>query len=347
MHPERYTVEDFLTNDSFINYCFKSNESDIAFWEEWIKSHPEKQAEFSEAKSLFVSMSIQLSETEKEEEFGKLQQAIREINRNSQKRSVQLKPISILQRVAAVAAIVVLSIGGIWLVREFSSKTYTATTAHFTTYASAKGERKTVKLPDGTSVILNSNSSISISDNFNALKREVNLKGEALFDVAHNKQKPFIVAAGNLKVQALGTSFKVRQYDFDKQLKVSLLEGKVRVSQQLKDESKMEVILHPGEAVYLNTDSPELRKQSFDLNAETNWKEGKLIFKDASVAQIATQLEYWYGVKIVPPSNIKKSVRFNGEFINKKPEEVLAAIAYVTHLKYEVKNNTIMLTNKN
>ncbi|UKJ09161.1 hypothetical protein [Solitalea lacus] len=120
MVHEHYTVKDFLTDDSFINYCFKTNESDITFWNEWIENHPEKQNEFNEAKALFSSIAIQLSEDEKRKEFQKLQREIHKINsRSINRHQARIKPSNIYKKIIAVVSIAIFIMGGLWLLLNF------------------------------------------------------------------------------------------------------------------------------------------------------------------------------------------------------------------------------------
>ena len=173
-----------------------------------------------------------------------------------------------------------------WLA-DLNGTTNTSTVLAYTVYSSSAGERKTLELADGSSVILNSNSTLKIPSDFNVEKRNLQLTGEAFFDVAKNKEKPFI-----------------------------------------------------------NAVSANIVKSRFNISAENNWKEDKLIFRDASLPEIAQQLEYWYGLKVNLEIANAKKVRFNGEFFNTDINKVLAAITYVNKLTYSLNNKEITIISK-
>lgn len=168
------------------------------------------------------------------------------------------------------------------------------------------------------------------------------MTGEAFFDVAKNKEKPFMVASKNVYVEALGTSFKIRSYDFEPGIKIMLVEGKVKVEDKANQLNT--AVLLPGEQMNIYAATGKMLKQEFDLTNELNWKENKLIFKDASLEQIASQLEYWYGLKVNLNILSHQKVRFNGEFLNKDIDKVLSAITYVNKLNYSINNKEIYIS---
>jgi len=143
----------------------------------------------------------------------------------------------------------------------------------------------------------------------------------------------------------LGTSFKVSSYDFNPAMRVSLVEGKVKVESKANDTHNAEVLL-PGEEVNIHSLAEKMIKEKFDISRELNWKEDKLIFKDASLQEIAAQLEYWYGLKVNFKISAPRKIRFNGEFINKDIDKVLAAITYVNKLNYSLDNKQITISSR-
>lgn len=355
MELKEYGTEDFLLNDSFVRYCLQSNGQDIHFWESWIQNNPDKEAETTEARKLLFSLGLRLTPEEKKYEFQKFKQLIEQsIAKEKQSNPVgQPVLINIPQRhktwrwAAAAAAACLVFLAGYsvkWLAGTNDIKNNNTALA-YTVYSTNAGERKTLELADGSSVILNSNSTLKIPSDFNQGKRNLQLKGEAFFDVAKNKDKPFIVSSKNVAIQAVGTSFKVRSYDFDTAMRVALVEGKVKVESKTDDASNSEVLL-PGEELKIQFSAESMTKENFDISREINWKDDKLIFRDASLQQIAEQLEYWYGLKVNLHISASRKIRFNGEFINKDIHKVLATITYVTKLSYSLNNEEITITSK-
>lgn len=347
MELNSYKPEDFLQSESFMRYCRGENAHDIAFWENWIENHPEKSEDIHLAKELFYKLHLTISPQEKENELQKLKSMIvvdseeeTPVIRFWQKRSFW-------QNAAAVAVAAVI-MGFVFrnffpdITPDKNNLAATEESALKSWYALA-GERKNLTLPDGTEVILNSNSAINITGDFNKQERNVQLTGEAFFHVAKNAAKPFIVHADNISVQAIGTSFKVTAYDFKPANEVKLVEGKVKVSQQQIDRSTATIFLNPGEEFIYNKTTQHNSKENFDTSAEINWRNGNLSFHDADLQQVVSQIEEWYGVQVKLMLRKNHEIHFNGEFDNKKLSLVLSAFAYVNKLDFEVDGNRVII----
>ena len=355
MELKEYSTEDFLLNDSFVRYCLQANERDIQFWENWKQQIPAKEHEIAEARKLLFSLGLRLSPAEKNREFQKLKKLIQEsiAKENSTTRHERAVVVDMPQRnrvwkwmaIAGAACLLLFAGYGLKWLADANAAKNAGTVLAYTVYSSNAGERKTLELVDGSSVILNSNSTLKIPSDFNVEKRNLQLTGEAFFDVAKNKEKPFIVSSKNISVKALGTSFKVRYYDFDTAMRVALLEGKVDVKSYVNNNHYTQLLL-PGEEVSINAVSANMFKSRFDIALERDWKEDRLIFRDASLTEIAQQLEYWYGLKVNLVTTNTKKIRFNGEFFNKDIEKVLDAITYVNKLSYSLNNKEITIISK-
>ena len=146
-----------------------------------------------------------------------------------------------------------------------------------------KGKIASLILPDGTKVWLNAASILKFPSAFTTENREVTLKGEAYFEVAHNQTKPFLLRTGALNVEVLGTSFNANCYTPD-QL-IALTEGKVKVSG-----GNQSVLLQPGEAADFIFLKQVLSKTAVDLREHTGWKDGELVFHNLPLRNIADVL---------------------------------------------------------
>ncbi|MEM1138211.1 MAG: FecR domain-containing protein, partial [Bacteroidota bacterium] len=143
------------------------------------------------------------------------------------------------------------------------------------------GRKSTIKLPDGSIIKLNSESSIKFPERFTTNTREIELKGEAFLEITKDPSKPFIVKTGNIRTKVLGTSFNIKAIPDTETVKIALVEGAVQVTDY---QSNMDIFLKPGEMV---TAKPEnFQKSHFDYNTEIGWKDGLLVFKDASPKEI-------------------------------------------------------------
>lgn len=150
------------------------------------------------------------------------------------------------------------------------------------------GEYKMI-LPDGTKVWLNAASTLKFPNSFNTNERRVELNGEAYFEVAHNKELPFIVAFNQTEVEVLGTHFNISSYD--KASKTTLLEGAVKIR-----EGNHQTILKPGEEVNITNNKFEVAK--VDTYKSVAWKEGIFYFNNDDLVSILDQVARWYDVKI-------------------------------------------------
>ncbi|MEI3154229.1 MAG: FecR domain-containing protein, partial [Odoribacter sp.] len=144
-------------------------------------------------------------------------------------------------------------------------------------------------LSDGSEVWLNSDSELRFPVDFVEDERRVYLKGEAYFKVAKNTEKPFRVNAGDMVVEALGTGFDVNAYRENGRVQATLVEGKVKISAPA---TSQECILTPGTQAYLQKGKLNTRK--VDVNDVIGWEEGRFVFSNMTLEEIAWQLERWY-----------------------------------------------------
>jgi len=153
-------------------------------------------------------------------------------------------------------------------------------------------------LVDGTRVWLNSESSLRYPTAFAGNERKVEITGEAYFEVAHNAAMPFKVKKGDVEVQVLGTHFNVNSYDDEEDIKVTLLEGSVKVNRGPQAGSRESVTIKPGEQAVVTSRSPLTISHSPDLENVMAWKNGKFSFHDMDLETIMRQIARWYDVDV-------------------------------------------------
>ena len=161
-----------------------------------------------------------------------------------------------------------------------------------------------VTLSDGTKVMLNANSTLEYPASFDdAEVREVRLKGEAHFEVTKNPHRPFVVKAGEMQTQVLGTIFDVKAYRKDAP-KVTLMEGKVKVSN-----ADTEVEMHPGQTATLQADKIVVSKAS---SSASDWLEGDFDMDQVTLAEAMSDIGAWYNKTVVFQSqaNMDKLIHF-------------------------------------
>jgi ferric-dicitrate binding protein FerR (iron transport regulator) len=205
----------------------------------------------------------------------------------------------------------------------------------FNTLSTPTGGQYNIVLADGTKVYLNAVSSIKYPTQFNSDQRIVELEGEAYFEVAKNKNKPFIVKSGDQSIEVLGTHFNVHAYNNESVLKTTLLEGSVAVTYK-----NQKSILKPGQQSNVSDKYNTIKIKEVDTEATIAWKNGRFKFDNADLKTVMRQLERWYGVKVEYQGDVS-DVRFNGgTFMNKNLSEVLKVLE-LSNIKFKVEGKTI------
>ncbi|WP_321335150.1 FecR family protein [uncultured Bacteroides sp.] len=192
------------------------------------------------------------------------------------------------------------------------------------------GQRVNLSLSDGTTVWLNSGSHMSYPESFAKGGREVYLDGEAYFEVAHNKKRPFTVHAGKYDVEVLGTKFNVDAYSKEGTFESSLLEGKIKLISR-KDQSSLMLApsykaVRKGEKLFVS------RITDYDVY---RWKEGLICFKNKSFTDILKSFEKYYDLRIVIENMKLKNPLLTGKFrLSDGAEYALKVLQKDVNFKY-------------
>ena len=173
------------------------------------------------------------------------------------------------------------------------------------------GSQAKIILPDGTVAWLNSGSTLKYNNLYGKINREVVMTGEGFFEVKKNKGKPFLVHTNNIEIKVLGTIFNVRSYSDDPDVEVNLVEGKVDVS-LLDNKNAGKLSLTPNHKIIYNKKTKTMKSFAVDVSKSTQWQTGKLCFIDASLKEIAKDLERKYDVQISFQSNDIKNEFYSG-----------------------------------
>lgn len=208
------------------------------------------------------------------------------------------------------------------------------------------GSRTSITLPDSTRVWLNAGSHIQYGKGFGGQYREVSLTGEAFFDVSPDAAHPFIIHTPKVDVRVLGTSFNLKSYPADKTTEATILRGSIEIS--IRNRPSDKIILKSNEKLVVNNDDsllvrktprrkevrPEslvvISKPTYEQHSgaiiETSWVDNKLIFQDEEFADLAKQMERWYGVSIRFEDTRKQELRFTGSFEKETIRQALDAL---------------------
>ena len=175
-----------------------------------------------------------------------------------------------------------------------------------------RGGKYNIMLPDGTRVWLNSSSSLSFPNTFEGADRKVVLTGEAYFEVARNKQKPFKVnVASKQEVEVLGTHFNISAFEEDQNITTTLLEGSVKVNT-----SKFQTLIKPGEMAVNNLKTKPRIVQA-DLDEVMAWKNDMFIFNNENITSIMKKISRWYDVDVTYEGDMT-ALNFEGNYSRSK-----------------------------
>lgn len=357
MPSEYYSIDALLADESFVRYALFNASEYKSQWESYIQKNPDQQPIIREAQQTLALLYESLKENEVEEQLQQLKRLITEhkmaddsgSGENMQRMRVfRIKRILPYAAAAVVIAILTLGIIQIFHQRKTVPEVVNVSSIPVTwqTYTCAVGGRKTITLPDGTFVILNSNSTLRVPDNFNQNGRHVLLDGAAFFDVAYHAQKPFKVSAKNLVTIDIGTSFLVRAYDYEPDISVLLLSGKVRVETRRhngNETSHNSIELNPGQKLSFDKSNGQLQTGTFDISGLESWKAGKMSFNNASFDEVLRQLQLWYGMKFEIQGKEHKTQHFTGEFTNENLDNVLKVISFSMNCHYKIEGNKVIM----
>lgn len=201
---------------------------------------------------------------------------------------------------------------------------------------SANGSIMRYELPDKSVVWLNSGSTLRYPVSFRSDNRNVELEGEAYFEVQADKKRPFYVQmTDGLKVYVYGTKFNVTAYNDDPYIETVLEQGKVNVLLPGKDEFSMQ----PGERITYNRENGDWTRDRVDVYEKVAWKDGKLIFRNATLDEIFKRLSRHFNVDIELNNRYNKEYRYRATFRNETLPQIMDYLAQSARMKWQFKES--------
>ena len=334
MNKEFNQLEDFITDDSFICWAYKTDEQSITRWNLWIAENPEKKALAEEAAA--IATGLQLTEAPVSEQQlaiaeQRLRYAVNAEKQNSTAKVISLRRRKTWYRVAAAAIFVgVLTIGLQYLFNA-TAKPQLAT---------AYGQIKQDKLPDGTEVTLNANSKLTYPKQWKeGTDREVWINGEAFFHVKktpqHNK---FIVHTDAFDIEVTGTSFDV--INRNGKSSIILKEGSVKIHRP----GEPEILMKPGDFVAF--EEKQIQKKVIVKEDYLAWTENKLVFDNTSLKEVAAVITEHYGVEVKLQGDGLAEKTVTGIMPNDSLEILLQSLEATQEYTIQRTKTAITITNK-
>ncbi|MFI5139731.1 MAG: FecR family protein [Sphingobacteriales bacterium] len=217
---------------------------------------------------------------------------------------------------------------GIWGLSKHGNKQ----PERYTTIYNPAGQLKTVILPDGSKVFLNSATTISFPVQFKSAQRKITLVGEAYFEVVHDPEKPFLIYTGKVRTQVLGTSFNVKAYTNEPDITVAVISGKVGVMA-----GKSSVMLTPDQTVDYNIKAGKLLKGNVDdASSLMAWTNGEMVFRNQALNEIARTLIRRYNIDIIIKNTHTGHAVLNARFDkNESLENVIGVLCTYVGARYK------------
>lgn len=214
--------------------------------------------------------------------------------------------------------------------------TVTLPRVEWRTYATNHGESAELRLVDGTRVRLAPASQLRIPSDYGETRREVHLEGEGYFDVVHDTQRPFAVRARNALAEDLGTAFSVRSYAEDHAVQVVVREGAV----DLQGVGRLE----PGDVGRLAPDGESMIRHGVDVDSMLAWLDGRLVFDNAPLADVALALERWHAIEVRLSDTTLARIPFTGALTNSSADAAVRLVAATLGLRVHRSGQLVTLT---
>jgi transmembrane sensor len=208
----------------------------------------------------------------------------------------------------------------------------------YNTLTTPRGGQYRLSLPDGTEVWLNAASSITYPTVFAAAERNVSITGEAYFEVAKDKTRPFRVTANAMTVEVLGTHFNVNAYLNEADTKTTLLEGSVLVNKGGATQR-----LRPGQQAQVSHDQPQIKlADDVNTNQVVAWKNGLFDFKDADLATVLRQVERWYDIQVQYKTSLP-GFAFQGKLQRNLNLSQILKVLTENEINYTMEGHTLVI----
>jgi len=207
--------------------------------------------------------------------------------------------------------------------------------------ATGTGERRSIDLPDGTVVWLNSNTNVEYDDGFETGARNMRLSGEAYFEVKPDHERPFRIHTGKVAVEVLGTSFNLRSYPSETDIVLNVTTGLVKFG------SKEKVEVAGGNRATYNIPANAIRSLTPANPNATAWKTRRLVFEDALLGDVADDLARYFDKSVVIETPEALNCHFTGSFEKPELAEVLKVIGYTLNMEYDIREGGVVLSGQN
>lgn len=311
------------------------NPEEKNFIKVWLGQSTENRKLFNDLKEIWLSSGVKNNA----DQFN-LESAIQKFSKKIKKEKLGAVRKLIITKVLKYAAIVLLPLA-IPLGYYMGQRTKVVQDS-FTTITCALGDKTNMILPDSTEVWLNSGSTLTFNNNFKQGKRQVFLEGEAYFSVTKDKQNPFRIKTKEIEVEVLGTKFNMKAYSNESTVSTTLVEGSVKITS-----ASQETVIKPKQKLVYSYETKKM--ELFELvntSPETEWKDGRLVFRNESLGDLKLKLERWFDVDIVLADEVVRNRKFTGTLMRESILEVMSYFSLAHSVGYKIEGNKITFFTK-
>ncbi len=303
MKNTHVTVKDLVLNQSFQLWVVKPDPKTDAYWKAWSQKHAQYSEIITQAREMVLLLEFN-EDTTINQDFVEVWSTIQQVIKTPAQGSSQFL------KIASVCIGILLLIPSYFLYHNHVDEVM---------YSSGYGEIKHIILPDSSSVTLNGNSQLRLSqsDWKNSENRNVFLKGEAFFEVKHintnGKSRKFLVYTNEMEIEVLGTEFNVNS----RRLKTKVILNSGKVQLKIPQESKTsKLIMKPGDLITFDKEKGDaIINHTNNPEVLTSWRKNQLIFDEVSLDEISKVLKDAYGLTMHFPNDSLKEKRFRGVFL--------------------------------
>lgn len=353
-----FDAGDLAQDEFFVRWVKEPTPELEAKWVTWLAEHPDKAEEVEEARRMILAV---LSEPER---FPTEHQKEMMWNRVQHQIWLQERPSVWQNNFLRIAALLLISGGLSYFAYLYSQKNdagaqgtiANASIPEYSERVNNGNHPLKMILSDGSSIVLQPNSSLRYPQSFKSDVRQVYLEGEALFDIARDPRRPFLVYANELVTKVLGTSFSVRAYDDEPNVIVEVRSGKVSVfaqppgtePQETDNPRREGLVLSPNQQAVYSREDARLTKSLFENPSLLIPEEEQRSFEfvDAKMRDVFSALEKAYGVEIVYDEEIMSECYLNASLTDESLQTKLSLICKAVNASYEIMDTHIIVYGK-
>lgn len=339
-------IQRFISGNADEGECQKLNN--------WMNQHPDNRRLVRELKEIWQSTPSEEFDVDVQAAWSKFQDRKTSPNVHYLKKTATFSQKSsrkLLYGLRVAAVILVSVFAGVFVQYTLTDSGDSEELSEFyvmQTLETDKGEKARVTFSDGSTVVLNSASSIRFPEEFRGAEREVHLEGEAYFEVAHDPEHPFIVYAQDIEVEVLGTEFNVQSWSEDASVEVAVREGKVAVgsgseSTTGQDQGEKQVILTEGLYTSVEKGGIPSPPQSVNVTNHLLWTHGGLHFDNVPFSKVVRDIERRFNVQVAGVPDELKDVPYTGTFQYADLDELLSVIGASMEIEYRRDGSNIII----